>query len=69
MFTYEDIFRNSFAGTKANGRKTVRRRVKPLYSGEPLTTDEMYERLEDDDRKKTEKAQQKAARAGRRKGA
>ena len=65
----QGYFAKLIGDTKANGRKTVRRRVKPLYSGEALTTDEIYERLEDDDRKKTEKAQQKAARAGRRKGA
>ena len=44
-------FATVIGGTKANGRK-LRKRVKTLYSGEALTTDDIYERLEDDDKKK-----------------
>ena len=53
---------------KAETKKMTRKRVKPLYSGEALTTDEIYERLDEDDQQKHEKKQQKAARAKARKG-
>jgi len=53
---------------KTEARKTSRRRVKPLYSGEALTADEIYERLEEEDKEKNEKAQQKAERAKEKEG-
>lgn len=43
---------------REKGTKTACRRVKPVYSGEALTTDDIYERLEEDDRQKKEKQQQ-----------
>ncbi len=50
-------------GTRGEKTKTARKRVKPLYSGEALTQDNVFERLEAKEREKTEKEQQKAARA------
>ena len=42
--------------------------MKTLYSGEALTTDDMYKRQEEEDKHKLEKEQQKAARARARLG-
>ena len=53
---------------KTERKKTARRKVKALYSGEVLTADDVYERLEEEDKQKLEKEQQKAARAKARKG-
>lgn len=53
---------------KTERKKTARRKVKALYSGEALTADDIYERLEEEDKEKREKEQQKAARAKARKG-
>ena len=53
---------------KAEKKKTARRKVKALYSGEALMADDIYERLEEEDKEKREKEQQKAARAKARKG-
>ena len=53
---------------KTERKKTARRKVKALYSGEALTADDIFEKLEEEDKQKLEKEQQKAARAKARKG-
>ena len=55
-------------GKKTERGKTAHRKVKVLYSREALTADDIFERLEEEDKQKLEKEQQKAARAKARKG-
>ena len=43
-------------GQKQTEKKTARRKVKSAYSGEAPTSDEIISRLEDEDRKRKEKA-------------
>lgn len=46
-------------GSRRVQKKTGRRKVKPVYSGEALTSDEIFERLEEEDRLRAEKATKK----------
>ena len=48
-------------------KKTGWKKVKPLYSGEALTTDDISQRLEDEEQKRKEK-KQKVGRSKAKKG-
>ena len=46
---------------KTEIKKTACRKVKALYSGEALTADSIFERVEEEDKQSLEKEKQKAA--------
>ena len=50
---------------KEQEKKTERRRIKPMYSGEALTENDIFDRLEDEDQQKQENAGQKEERANK----
>lgn len=59
---------SSLIGRKnTQAKKTTRRKVKPLYSGEALTADDIYERIEKEDRQRKEKIKEKEEKAKERK--
>ena len=58
-----EYFAHLLGKKKTERKKTAYRKVKALYSGEVLTADDIFERLEEEDKQKLEKEKQKAARA------
>ena len=60
-------FASLIGGKKEVAKKTGRKKVKPLYSGEALTTDDISQRLEDEEQKRKEK-KQKVGRSKAKKG-
>ena len=53
---------------KTDGKKVTRKRVKPPYSGEALTADDIYGRLKEEDEQRKDKIEQKAQRPKEREG-
>ena len=62
---FRGYFARLLGKNKMERKKTARRKVKALYSGEALTADDIYERLEEEEKRKE---QQKSTRAKTRKG-
>ena len=58
-----DYFTRLIGCKKAHEKKTARRRIKPMYSGEALTENDIFERLEEEDKQKQEKVKQKKEKA------
>lgn len=58
-------FTRLIGAKKAEQRKTARKRIKPIYPGEALTEDDIYARLEEEEKKKAEERKQKATRKSR----
>ena len=57
----QGFFARLLGKKKTEIKKTARRKVKALYSGEALTADSIFERVEEEDKQSLEKEQQKAA--------